>query len=142
MGCQPSIADPDVCIRPFAKPNGYKYYEYILVYVDDVLIVSHDPEKHSEVIKANYELNPVSVGPPTRYMGADVEKVMKPGDPTGREYSSFSARTYVQNNVKNVKLLLQEEGRTLKGTAKTPFPSSTYRPEMDTSDECDSEQSS
>ena len=142
MGFQPSIADPDVYIRPFTKPDGYKYYEYILVYVDDVLIVSHDPEKHLEVIKANYELNPASVGPPTRYLGADVEKVMKPGDPTGREYWSFSARTYVRNAVKNVKLLLQEEGRSLKGTAKTPFPSSTYRPEVDTSNECNSEQSS
>ena len=63
-----------------------------------------------EVIEANNELNPASVGPPTRYLGADVEKVIKPGDPAGREYWSFSARTYVRNAVKNVKLLLQEEG--------------------------------
>jgi hypothetical protein len=40
-----------------------------------------------------------------------------------------------------VKLLLQEEGRGLKSTAKTPFPSSSYRPEVDTTDECNSEQS-
>ena len=141
MGFQPSIADPDVYLRAFAKPNGYKYYEYILVYVDDVLIVSHAPEEHLKIIQANYELNPASIGPPNRYLGADVEKVQKPGDPTGREYWSFSARTYVKNAVKNVKLLLQEEGRGLKSTAKTPFPSSSYRPEVDTTDECNSEQS-
>ena len=140
MGFQPSIADPDVYLRPFAKPDGYKYYEYILVYVDDVLIVSHAPDEHLKVMQANYELNPASVGPPNRYLGADVEKVQKPGDPTGREYWSFSARTYVKNAVKNVKLLLQDEGRGLKSTAKTPFPSSTYRPEVDTTDECNSEQ--
>jgi hypothetical protein len=35
-------------------------------------------------------------------------------------------------------MLLQEEGRGLKATAKTPFPSSTFRPETDMSDECDS----
>ncbi|KAI2506538.1 Reverse transcriptase (RNA-dependent DNA polymerase) [Fragilaria crotonensis] len=140
MGFQPSIADPDVYLRAFAKPNGYKYYEYILVYVDDVLIISHAPEEHLKIIQANYELNPASIGPPNRYLGADVEKVQKPGDPTGREYWSFSARTYVKNAVKNVKLLLQEEGRGLKSTAKTPFPSSSYRPEVDTTDECNSEQ--
>jgi hypothetical protein len=138
MGFQPSIADPDVYLRPFAKPDGFKYYEYILVYVDDVLIVLHAPEEHLKVIKANYELNPASIGPPIRYLGADVEKVMKPGDPTGREYWSFSAQTYVKNAVKNVKILLQEEGRGLKATATTPFSSPTYRPEVDTRNECDS----
>ena len=136
MGFKPSIADPDVYLREFAKPDGFKYYEYILVYVDDVLIISHAPEEHLKVIEATYELNPASVGPPSRYLGADVEKVTRPGDPTGQEYWSFSAHTYVKNAVKNVKLLLQEEGRGLKSTAKTPFPSTTYRPEVDTTDEC------
>ena len=139
MGFQPSIADPDVYIRPFAKPDGFKYYEYILVYVDDVLIVSHAPEEHLKVIQASYELNPSSIGSPTRYLGADVSKVQKPKDPSGREYWSFSAETYVKNAVKNVKILLQEEGRGLKSNANTPFPSSTYRPEVDTTDECSSE---
>jgi hypothetical protein len=137
MGFQPSIADPDVYNRPFTKPDGTKYYEYILVYVDDVLIISHAPDEHLKVIQANYELNPSSIGPPTRNLGADVEKVQKPKDPSGREYWSFSARTYVQNAVKNVKMLLQEEGRSLKSTAKTPFPSLTYRPEVDTTEELD-----
>ncbi len=135
IGFQPSIADPDVYIRPFTKSDGTKYYEYILVYVDDVLVISHAPEEHLKVIQANYKLNPSSIGPPTRYLGADVEKVQKPKDPSGREYWSFSAQTDVQNAVKNVKILLQEEGRSLKSTAKTPFSSSTYRPEVDTTDE-------
>lgn len=39
--------------------------------------------------------------------------------------------------VKNLKLLLHEEGRNMKTTAKSPFPSSTYSPETDTSEECD-----
>ena len=111
MGFEPTVADPDVHRRAFAKPCGYKYYEYILVYVDDVLIIS----QHLEVIKAMYELNPASVGPPTRYLGADVEKVMRPGDPTGSEYWLFSGHTYVKNAaVRIVKTLLQEEGRGLR----------------------------
>lgn len=137
MGFMPTVADPDAYRRQNAKPDGFKYYEYILVYVDDVLIISHSPQVHLARIQSSYELNPSSIGPPTRYLGADVEKVTRPGDPSGMEYWSFSAHTYVKNAVKNVKLLLQEEGRGLKTTAKTPFPSTTYRPEMDLSDECD-----
>ena len=137
MGFVGTVADPDVYRRANAKPDGFKYYEYILVYVDDVLIISHDANVHLERIQAEYELNPNSIGPPTRYLGADVKRVTRPGDPTGKEYWSFSAYTYVRNAVKNVKLLLQEEGRNMKTTAKTPFPNSTYRPETDTSEECD-----
>jgi hypothetical protein len=142
MGFIPTVADPDVYRRPNAKEDGFKYYEYILVYVDDVLIVSHSPNTHLERIQANYELNPSSIGPPTRYLGADVRKVTRPGDPSGKEYWSFSAVTYIKNAVRNVKLMLQAEGRNLKTTAKTPFPSSAYRPETDTSDECNDEMSS
>ena len=40
----PSKADPDVWIRPATKPNGLEYYEMALVYVIDILCMSHDPE--------------------------------------------------------------------------------------------------
>ena len=36
IGFVPTIADPDVNRKPCAKENGFKYYEYLLVYVDDV----------------------------------------------------------------------------------------------------------
>ena len=140
MGFDPTIADPDVYRRANAKDDGFKYYEYILVYVDDLLIISHSPNTHLERIQATYELNPSSIGPPSRYLGADVERVTRPGDPSGKEYWSFSAHTYVRNAVKNVKLMLQEENRNLKSTAKTPFPSTTYRPELDMTDECNSDE--
>ena len=43
-GFRPSKADDDVWIRLAVKPDGYKYYESICVYVDDILGISHDPE--------------------------------------------------------------------------------------------------
>ncbi|MGH7954980.1 MAG: reverse transcriptase domain-containing protein [Gloeomargaritales cyanobacterium] len=36
MGYMPSFADPDVWMRKCTKPDGFKYYEYLLVYVDDI----------------------------------------------------------------------------------------------------------
>jgi hypothetical protein len=35
-------ADPDIWMRPNCKPDGTKYWEYVLCYVDDILVVSHD----------------------------------------------------------------------------------------------------
>jgi hypothetical protein len=35
MGYKSLIADPDVFIRPAAKPDGTEYYEFLLTYVDD-----------------------------------------------------------------------------------------------------------
>jgi hypothetical protein len=45
MDYKPSYADPDVWLRPAVKPDGFKYYEYILCYVDDVLSIFADPKK-------------------------------------------------------------------------------------------------
>lgn len=79
MGFVPTVADPDVYRRENAKDDGFRYYEYILVYVDDVLIVSHAPNTHLERIQAVYELNPSSVGPPTRYLGLTYARRLDPG---------------------------------------------------------------
>jgi hypothetical protein len=43
MGFKSSVANPDVWMRPATKINGEEYYEYILMYVDDILAVSAMP---------------------------------------------------------------------------------------------------
>ncbi len=42
MGFDPIIADPDAYRQAYAKPDASKNYEYIMVYVDDVLIESEE----------------------------------------------------------------------------------------------------
>jgi hypothetical protein len=44
MNFTPSLADPDVWLCPATKPDGSEYCKYILVYIDDVLAISHDPQ--------------------------------------------------------------------------------------------------
>ena len=34
--------DPDIYIKPQTKLDGIRYYEMLLVYVDDILVLSHD----------------------------------------------------------------------------------------------------
>ena len=40
--------DPGIWRKLASKPNSTEYYEMILVYVDDVLHVSHDVEPEME----------------------------------------------------------------------------------------------
>ena len=141
MGFTPTQADPDVYRRRSAKPDGFEYWELLLVYVDDILIISHEPKVHLNRLNQFYEFNMASVGTPERYLGTDIGRCTMPNDATGAEYWSMSSHSYVRNAVQNVKLLLNEEGRGLKSTAKTPF-TTTYRPELDTTDELNDELSS
>ena len=57
-------SDPDVWMRPVKKSDGSKYYEYVLLYTDDVLCISENAEYILRDIGKYFELNPGSVGPP------------------------------------------------------------------------------
>ena len=43
-------ADQDVWLRPATTKDGFDYYEYILVYVDDLLHASHNPDESMQQI--------------------------------------------------------------------------------------------
>ena len=45
IGYTISKADPDVWMRPAIKSYGMEYYEYALVYFDNVLVISCVPMK-------------------------------------------------------------------------------------------------
>jgi hypothetical protein len=103
IGFVSTIADPDVWIRPAAHNDGYEYYEKLLVYVDDVLAISHEPKVLIDAIGEYYK-KPGSDKEPNIYLGANVEKVQMPD---GREVWATSPRDYVRNAIKTVKGYLQ-----------------------------------
>jgi hypothetical protein len=39
-----SLADPDVWLREAVKKNCEQCYEYLFVYVDDILVISESPD--------------------------------------------------------------------------------------------------
>lgn len=55
LGFKSSVADPDVWLRPATKPDGEKYYEYILAYVDDVMAISYDPVRVMNQIQEKFK---------------------------------------------------------------------------------------
>jgi Reverse transcriptase (RNA-dependent DNA polymerase) len=75
MGFQSTRADPDVWIRPQVKKEGFRYHERVLIYMDDILCSSHDPGAVMKVLQKTYRLKEGSVGPPTRYLGADIRRI-------------------------------------------------------------------
>jgi Reverse transcriptase (RNA-dependent DNA polymerase) len=67
-------ADPDTWMKPKTKPNGDRYWEYVLVYVNNILCISHEPSKFMETLQVKYTLKKGSVGEPTAYLGTEVCK--------------------------------------------------------------------
>jgi hypothetical protein len=140
-GFKDTMVDPDVYIWRNFKQNGDAYYELLLVYVDDVLCVSHRPEVIMEALGKTYELKEGLVKPQELYLGANISKYQLP---SGKEVWSISSNQYVKSSIQTVNDLLKEDGhelRTGKRQGKTPLPSG-YRPETDISAELDSEQAS
>lgn len=133
LGFQDTQADPDVWRRRATRPDGSHYYELCLVYVDDILMISHDPKPALLQIGALYELKEGSLGPPETYLGA---QIYQHSLHDGRKAWGMSSVKYVKNAVSTVENLLIEDGDNfhLKTTAREPLPV-TYKPELDISPE-------
>ena len=76
IGFKSSVADPDVWLRPATKPDGEKYYEYILVYVDDILSISHNAKAPMMAIQQAFKFKNDAIEPPKIYLGASLVTVM------------------------------------------------------------------
>ena len=77
LGFESSRVDPDVCMREFVGNDEFtKYYEYVLLYTDDCLVISDRAETllRNEIGKY-FELKESSIGPPTKYLGSKLREV-------------------------------------------------------------------
>ena len=127
-------ADPDLWMRPKVKSNGEEYYEYVLLYCDDTLVISEDGETVlRNEIGRYFELKEESIGPPKIYLGGKVCQVTLEN---GVNAWAFGSSQYVQDAVNNVEQHLAKLGLVLPVRARTPF-STGYRPEVDTTKELD-----
>jgi hypothetical protein len=100
-------ADADIWLKAETRPaEGFKYYSYILCYVDDVLCVHHNSMGQIRAINKRFPLKAGSVGDPDTYLGAKLRKVTLEN---GVQPWSMSPRKYVQEAVENAKSYLQEK---------------------------------
>ena len=140
-GFQSCKADPDVWMRPNTKPNGDKYWEYLLCYVDDLLCISHSPQLVMDYLAQIYTLKEGSVKEPDAYLGAEIMKwtIEKSDEPTKPRWA-MSSDAYVKRAVVEVeRYVVTKSGKRLPTKVTTPMTQG-YRPELDVSLELDSEQ--
>jgi len=131
-----TLADPDVWYKPTVRSDGTKYYMYILVYTDDILAIAEDPQAIMDKLDQHFLLKKGSVGPPTTYLGATIGTYRLPDDPT-KDRWSISSDKYVKEAINNVKRWVEDRGGRFHVSAKTVL-STSYRPELDVTDYCDS----
>lgn len=134
MGYKATEADRNVWIKKGCKPDGFRYYQLILVYVDDILHISHSPMDVITQLRSAYTLKEESVGTPKRYLGANIERVQTSD---GRIIWSMTSEDYVRAAIENVEGMLRSDGSPplkVYGDCKRPYPKD-YRPELDITDE-------
>ena len=133
MGFADTRADPCVLRRKAKRESGEQYYELILVYVDDILLVSEKPQPVLDKIDSHYKIKAGSTGEPSVYLGA---QIYKHSLPDGSWAWGMTSEKYITNAVRIVEDMLEKDGdgKHLKTTAKVPVISS-YKPELDTSPE-------
>ena len=74
MSFKSSVADPNVWLRPAVKPDKEEYYEYILVYVNDIISVSHAPMGIMDEITSTFKFKGDKCVEPEIYLGARLQK--------------------------------------------------------------------
>ena len=126
IGFRPSQADNDVWLRPAVKPDGTRYYEYLLIYVDDVLGISHNPNMLN-CIKKHFKLKGDKIEEPSLYLGANITKMV---NEEGKECWAMGADDYCASAVQNVEKVLANKGLRLPSRCITPTVHG-YRPELD-----------
>ena len=119
--------DPDVWMRAAIKPNGFKYWEYVLCYVDDLLAISHDPSRTMKSIQTKFKLKDDKTEKPEVYLGADMSKM---DNVHGYKCWAMSSDKYCNALVKNVEIILEKKGLRLPSKCVLPL-SNDYKPEID-----------
>ena len=130
---RPPKADPNVWIIPAVKGGGFKYYEYVILYVDNILCIPHVPLKIFVGIKAVFKLKGDKAEPHEMYLGAALKKVT---NYDGAECWTMSSEKYLYASIKNVEENLETHDLKFPTRCDTPI-SSNYHPFEDTTPELD-----
>jgi hypothetical protein len=134
LGYRPSYADPDVWLKAAVKPCGFEYYEIVLCYVDDVMVISHKPQGTIDGIQAVFKLKGGKAGPPDMYLGVTLEKKK---NAQGTDCWTMSPAKYVHAAIENVE---KKIGTLPYSKSQCPTPMKTgYHPAEDVTPELNAE---
>ena len=139
LNFESSKADPYVWYRESKRKDGTPYYEYILLYTDDCLVISDNAKAilRKEIGKL-FTIKEQSIGDPGQYLGGKLRKVTLEN---GVDYWAFSSTQYVQDAVNNIEQYLKKKGKKLGAKAPAPFRTN-YCPEIDITGELEEDEAS
>ena len=115
------LANPDVWHHPAETADGFHYYKYILVYVDDILSISKNPREALEKLGMIYRLKNDEIKLPKLYLGSMISKFVMPS--TMMECWVMGSQEYVKEVICNVEKYLKQHDLELKKKALGPLPS-------------------
>lgn len=127
LGFTSCLADPDAWFWEAKKPDCSDYYEYILVYVDNGLVLSNRDDPVMQILEKYYRLKD-GFAKPTQYLGATVKEWIFQDEGT-KPWWALSSEQYGKEAIKNIEKHLAGENRTL-WKSNQPMPTS-YIPELD-----------
>ena len=104
LNFKPTFADPDVYRKARIKPDGTRFYAYLIIYVDDVLCVDINPHTTIEQIGSTYRVKEGSNKFPDMYLGMDVRK-WEMQDLQGNLISTYAlgTKSYIKGDVRIAK---------------------------------------
>lgn len=132
MNFESSRADPDVWLRPATTNDGFEHYEYIITYVDDILVVSTRAMDIMKEIQGEVKFKKDKIEPPDIYLGARLK--LKEID--NIVCWTISSSDYIKSAIETIEKAIEGRALTTNKKAITPF-SSNYKPELDVTDELD-----
>ena len=117
MSFTPCEADPDVWMRPTDT-----HYEYVCVYVDDIMMFGKDPQSFFTLLTEKYNYQLKGVGPPKYHLGGDFFR-----DKDGT--LAWGAASYAKKILNTFEATFGHKAHD----ASSPLPEKDH-PELDTSD--------
>ena len=104
MSC---LADLDLWYKSMVRPEDrFKYYSYVLLYVDDCLCICHEAEQEIHKIDKFFKMKNGSISDPDVYLSAKLTTMMMPN---GVKAWALSSSKDVQEAVQNCKKYLMEK---------------------------------
>jgi hypothetical protein len=100
LGWHPCRADRDLWMKAETRPDdGVLYWDYMLIYLDAILCVHHDPVSPLANLDEYFKMKEGSIQVPTLYLGAKLKNTVLTN---GVVAWGMSSSKYVQSSVQNV----------------------------------------
>jgi hypothetical protein len=75
LGFKPCLVNLYLWILATMQPDGFKFYAYVLLYVDDVMVIHHNSLSILAWFDKYLKMKPGLIGDPSMYCGATLKKM-------------------------------------------------------------------